>query len=234
MSTQNLNLKKISCLASPLQNSSWREILSHYPTILHCLFRSYPEMVTLQPKSPVETSSYDLEIQSAGKSPDLPIPWRETNVDNVKAHNEKPFQLERFFYDCSYLSPFLGNVYGRESSEAFFYRWVGPDPVLKIKLPLAPLEISSWVFEVIFHAFIDESHSESLSLEVNGKSKPLQWIESSVYQSRLRSSDLYASSKPGKPSVTTLSISVPEAKQASKEDERYLAFAIRQLTLFPA
>jgi hypothetical protein len=230
MNRQNLYLKQISCLASPVRNQDWCEIVQHFPAALICLnkLESYP--IPLHSELATATPCKHTERQGI----DEPIPWCEISDDAETESDSRPFVLEAFFYDCSYLSPFVGNVYARERSENGWYRWVGPSPTLEIRLPLALVSTESWLLKVAFHAFHDDSHSQHICFEVNGNSKKLEWVEKSVYQSRIMSNELYLNTTPGKTNVVSMKISVPEAKQASEDDQRLLSFAIREITLFPA
>jgi hypothetical protein len=232
MSTQNLYLKQISCLESPVDNQGWHEITHHYPAVSHCLVEVGP--ISMQPSLSVDKNVIDSDQQSSQALIDEPIPWCDAWSDDGVEDDSKPFQLKRFVYDCSYLSPFVGNVYSREHSAKGWYRWVGPDPHLVVRLPLAPAETENWLFTATFHAFIDDAYAQSIGFEVNGNSKPLEWLEGSVYQSRITTFDLYRNAKPREVAVASLSISVPEARQGSEQDQRLLAFAIRELTLLPA
>jgi hypothetical protein len=63
---------------------------------------------------------------------------------------------------------------------------------------------------------------------------PLEWLEGSIYQSRIAKAELFINAQPGEAAVAHLSIGIPEARQTSNDDQRMLAFAIRELTLFPA
>jgi hypothetical protein len=234
MSTQNLYLKQISCLVSPVRNHGWHEIAQHCPAALHCLVEAEPELVFHEHEPAIAIQEENDQNTSIGEPIDVPIPWYEICESDDDPDDGRAFQLERFFYDCSYLSPFVGNVYAREQSAKGWYRWVGPEPVLQIKLPLAPVATEQWIFKATFHAFLEDSHSQELRFEVNGKTKPLEWIEGSIYQSQIQSSELYRSDRAGEVAIVSLAIGVPEARQASEADQRLLAFAIRELTLFPA
>jgi hypothetical protein len=165
---------------------------------------------------------------------DDPIPWCKVDGHRQDDDENKPFQLERFVYDCSYLSPFVGNLYTREHSAKGWYRWVGPNPALEVRLPLAQVECEHWLFTATFHAFLDESHAKSITFEVNDKQKPLDWLEGSTYQSRITASEIYGNSHPSERAVVSLTIALPEALKASEQDQRVIAFAIRGLSLTPA
>jgi hypothetical protein len=234
MSTQNLYLKQISCLISPVRNQGWHEIIKNCPAALHCLVEAEPDPVPRQTDLGVEIKEENNKNSSFEEQMDAPIPWSEVTKSDDDSDDGGPFLLEYFFYDCSYLSPFVGNIYAREQSINGWYRWVGPEPVLQIKLPLALIDTEQWIFKATFHAFLEDSHSQQLRFEVNGKTKPLEWIEGSIYQSQIQSSELYVSDRAGEVAIVSLAIGVPEARQASEEDQRLLAFAIRELTLFPA
>jgi hypothetical protein len=232
MSSQNFYLKQISCLESPVNNQGWHEIVHHCPAALHCLVQVDP--VSQQQNPAVDENDIDPGQPINEALFDEPIPWCDVMTDDGDVDIIKPFQLESFVYDCSYLSPFVGNVYSREQSVKGWYRWVGPDPRLVVRIPLAPAKAENWLFTATFHAFLDDAHAQSLGFEVNGKSKPLEWLEGSAYQCRISTADLYCNAKEGDVAVVSLSISVPEARQSSQEDQRLLAFAIRELTLVPA
>jgi hypothetical protein len=233
MSTQNLYLKQISCLGSPVRNQGWYEIVKHCPAALHCLVEAEPEPVSLQTDLGVDIKEETNENSRFEQPIEVPIPWCEVSKIDDDSDGGRPFRLKGFFYDCSYLSPFVGNVYAREQSARGWYRWVGPEPVLQIKLPLAPIDTEQWIFKVTFHAFLEDSHSQQLRFEVNGRTRPLEWIEESIYQSQIQSSELYLGAKSGEVAIVLLVIGVPEARQTSETDQRFLAFAIRELTLLP-
>ena len=234
MSTQNLYLKQISCLVSPVRNQGWHEIAHHCPAALHCLVEAESEQVIHEHEPAIALQEEYDKKTSIGELIDAPIPWCEVCENDGDPDEGRPCQLERFFYDCSYMSPFVGNVYTREQSPEGWYRWVGPEPVLQIRLPLATVATEQWIFKATFHVFLEDSHSQQLHFQVNGKTKPLEWIKGSIYQSQIQSSELYRSDRAGDVAIVSLAIYVPEARQASEEDQRLLAFAIRELTLFPA
>ena len=141
--------------------------------------------------------------------------------------------LKRFVYDCSYLSPYVSNVYKRERSVDGWYRWVGPDPFLIVRVPLAPTESENWLFTITFHAFLNDDDAKSIFFMVNEKSNCLKWLRGSTYQSKITSANLYGTADSGKLAIPTLSISIPEARQPSERDQRILAFAISELSLTP-
>lgn len=234
MSSQNLYLKQISCLQSPVNNQGWHEVVHYSPSALQCLVETAragePQQATLAAAS----ADRPYEQRSEEKPVDEPIPWCTVDDGHYDKHDDEPFQLKRFVYDCSYLSPFVSNVYMREKSAKGWYRWVGPDPVLVVRLPLAPAESEHWLFTATFHAFLDEAHAKSITFRVNEKSKNLEWLEGSTYQSKITSADLYGTAQPSEIAVPSLSIAVPEPRQASEQDQRILAFAIRELSLTPA
>jgi hypothetical protein len=161
------------------------------------------------------------------------IPWHTADDDQPNEIESKPLRLTHFIYNCSYLSPFTKNLYTREHSAKGWYRWVGPDPVLEVRLPLAPTESDYWLFTVTFHAFLDESHSQKIIFKVNDKRKPLEWLEDSIYRSRIDASELFGNTRTSEFTVVSLSIGVPTACRASEQDQRIIAFAIRELSLIP-
>ena len=234
MSSQNFYLKQISCLQSPVNNQDWNEVVHYSPSALQFLAEiaivEKPEQAAFAVGPVASFDEQGVEEQTV----DEPIPWCTVDAIHHDKHDDEPFQLKRFVYDCSYLSPFVRNVYMREKSAKGWYRWVGPDPVLVIRLPLAPAESEHWLFTATFHAFLDQAHAKSISFRVNEKSQSLEWLEGSTYQSKITSADLYGTANPSVLAAVSLSIAVPEARRASEQDKRILAFAIRELSLTPA
>jgi hypothetical protein len=90
------------------------------------------------------------------------------------------------------------------------------------------------LFKATFHAFLDESHAKNITFEVNDKQKPLDWLEGSTYQSRITALELYGNERPSELAVVSITIALPEARKASEQDQRIIAFAIRGLSLTPA
>jgi hypothetical protein len=235
MSTQNLYLKQISCLQSPVNNQGWYEVVHYSPSALQCLAETAipgePQQAAFAAAPAASSDEQGVEEKTVNE----PIPW--CTVDDGhhdKDDDDEPFHLKRFVYDCSYLSPFVSNVHMREKSANGWFRWVGPDPVLVVRLPLAPAESEYWLFTATIHAFLDEAHANSITFRVNEKSYALEWLDDSTYQSKITSADLYGTAGPSGLAVPKLSIAVPEARQASEQDQRILAFAIRELSLTPA
>jgi hypothetical protein len=185
MSTQNLYLKQISCLQSPVCNQGWLEIVHNSPAALHCLVEAKILAETQQEDLAVEMTTIQARHLTSQEHVDDPVPWCKVDGNQQDEDENKPFQLERFVYDCSYLSPFVSNLYTREHSVKGWYRWVGPNPSLEIRLPLAPTECEHWLFTATFHAFLNESHAQNITFEVNEKRKPLEWLEDSTYQSQI-------------------------------------------------
>ena len=233
MSTQNLYLNQISCLQSPVCNQGWHEIVHSSPAALHCLVEAEGLAETQQEDLAAELTAIQASEVARQEHVDDLIPWCQIDGHQQDEHENKPFQLERFFYDCSYFTPFVSNLYSREYSAKGWYRWVGPNPALKVRLPLEQSECEHWLFKATFHSFLDESHAKKIAFEVNDKQKPLVWLEGSTYQSKIDSADLYGNTNPGELAVVLLSIAVPEARQAFELDQRILAFAIRELSLTP-
>jgi hypothetical protein len=233
MEMHNLYLNQISCLESPANNKNWHDIIHCSPFASHCL----SEATEFVEKAEKSLSSENLAIQSNQEthqgSVDEPIPWCTADRQHFDEEN-KPIMMKRFIYDCSYLSPFVSNLYTREQSDQGWYRWVGPDPYLEVRIPIARVESEHWLFTATFHAFVDESHAKCIVFEVDNQQKPLEWIEGSTYQSKISSSELYANTHPNSPAVLSMSIAVPGAHRASEQDQRILAFAIRRLSLTPA
>ena len=122
----------------------------------------------------------------------------------------------------------------REKSSNGWYRWVGPEPILKVNIPLNITQTEKWLFTITFHAFLNDSDTKSITFKVNEKNKPLEWIRGSTYQSKISSEELYGSVNPSNYELASLSIAVPRARQVSAQDKRILAFAISKLTLIPA
>lgn len=234
MSTQNLYLKQISCLQTPVNNQGWHEIAHYSPAALSCLVEAETAAESQTDHLAADTTPIKGERGTHLEPVDEPIPWCTADFDHQHEDESNPFQLKCFVYDCSYLSPFVRSLYSREQSAKGWYRWVGPDPVLEVRLPLAPAESMHWVFTATFHAFLDEAQAKDITFEVNNKRKPLDWLAGSTYQSRISSSELYGNAHPGELAVVSLSIAVPEARIASEQDQRLLAFAIRELSLTPA
>lgn len=232
MSAQNLYLKQISCLQFPVNNQGWHEVVHYSPSALQCLVEA---VRAGEPEHPAPAGVHIAESTDEQRVKETTvvesIPWYTVDDGRHNKRDDEPFQLKRFVYDCSYLSPFVNNVYMREKSSKGWYRWVGPNPVLIVRLPLAPVEAEHWLFTVTFHAFLDEAHAKRITFRVNENSKPLEWLEGSTYQSKMTSADLYGTAQPSEMAVPSLSISVPEARQASVQDQRILAFAIRELSL---
>lgn len=234
MTTENLHLKQISCLQSPVNNQAWQEIAKYSPAVLDCLVENRADREPEQPDLPaLATSSLREQISRQDLTSD-DIPWWSIDESRQDEHVNGSLQLKRFFYDCSYLSPFVRNVYRREQSAKGWYRWVGPDPALNMMIPLSPAESEHWMFTVTFHAFLDESHSNCVSFQVNDRFLPLEWVGDSSYQCRFPAAHLYRDAHPGKSTLASLTISVPEARQASEQDQRIIAFAFRELLLIPA
>jgi hypothetical protein len=111
MSIQNLYLKQISCLQSPVNNQGWDEIAHYSPTLLQIL-------VEVEDRGPEDSDSTHVvdkhhSVSNQQEPNDSPIPWYTgritSQVDNVK----EIIQLKRFIYDCSYTSPFIRNIYSR-------------------------------------------------------------------------------------------------------------------------
>jgi len=234
MSTQNLYLKQISCLQSPVCNQGWHEIVHSSPAALHCLVEAEMLAETQQEDLAAEMTAIQASEVSRQEHVDDPIPWCKVDGHQQDEDENKPFQLERFVYDCSYLSPFVCNLYTREHSAKGWYRWVGPSPALDVRLPLAQSECEHWLFKATFHAFLDESHAKNITFKVNDKQKPLDWLEGSTYQSRITALELYGNERPSELAVVSITIALPEARKASEQDQRIIAFAIRGLSLTPA
>ena len=233
MSKQNLYLKQISCLKSPINNHGWNEILSYYPACLDCLVESRevsePEFL---PSAKKTVFSSDLQSKEE-KLFDEPIVWCTSDGNYLDRREDESFQLKRFVYDCSYLSPFVSNVYMRENSTNGWYRWVGPDPILLMRLPLAPAESENWVFTATFHTFLDEEHSKNITFKVNERRQSMKWVKGLTYQANITSTDLYGNVSPRESALSTLSISIPEARKANEPDQRMLAFSFFELSLIP-
>ena len=232
MSNQNFYIKQTSCLQQPAHNRSWHDILQKYPGISLLLTETGA-------KSQSKATAVDSTAIKAGKANQRhpigqSIPWCTSNLKQKDEEEKQQFQLKRFIYDCSYLSPFVSNLYTRERSAKGWYRWVGPNPGLEVRLPMAQDQCEHWLFTATFHAFLDESHANNITFDVNDKQKQLDWIEGSTYQSRITASELYGNARPCELAVVSITIALPEARKASEQDQRIIAFAIRGLSLTPA
>jgi hypothetical protein len=234
MSTQNLHLKQISCLQSPVFNQGWHEIVQYFPAALQGLVE---EEILAEVKQEALAAKFTNIQAWQAKRQDHEgdsIPWCKIDGHQQGENENKPFQLKSFVYDCSYVSPFVSNLYTREHSAMGWYRWVGPNPALEVRLPLAPAECEHWLFTATFHAFLDETHAKNITFKVHGKQKPFAWIEGLTYQSRISALELFGNANPTDLAVILLSIALPEARKASEQDQRMIAFAIRELSLTPA
>ncbi|QEY31802.1 hypothetical protein EVJ50_05610 [Synechococcus sp. RSCCF101] len=232
MNTKTFYLKQISCLQTPADNPAWHEIIHHSPGVSHSLVEVEPRF---QSESiSVHTESILTDQTNRQSQADEPIPWYPKSIDQQFGEESKPLCLRRFTYDCSYLSPFVGNLYSREPSAKGWYRWIGPNPILELRLPLAPDISENWLFTATFHAFTNEEHAECLAFEVNGHHKPLEWTGGSSYQCKLKAKDFLGTSISKGISVAIISLSIPASRQASESDQRIIAFAIRYLSLVPA
>lgn len=233
MEKRNLYLNQISCLESPAKNQNWHDIVHYSPSASHCLSEATEFVEKAEKSLSFENFAIQSNQETHQGSVDQPIPWCTADRQHFDKES-KPLMIKRFIYDCSYLSPFVSNLYTRELSDKGWYRWVGPDPYLEVRIPLARVESEHWLFTATFHAFVDESHAKCIVFEVNSQQKPLKWIEGSTYQSKIATSDLYANTNPKIPALVSMSIAVPGAHRASEQDQRILAFAIRRLSFTPA
>ena len=234
MSNKNLYLIQINCLLSPENNLGWHEVVQYSPSALQCLVNIARSGAPEHALSGEQIAISCDKQKVFDKPKDESIPWStfdDKHKDNCKSES---MYLKRFVYDCSYLSPYVGNVYKRERAADGWYRWVGPDPVLIVRVPLAPTESDHWLFTVTFHAFLNDDHAKNIIFKVNEKSNSLKWLRGSTYQSRITSANLYGTADSGKLAIPTLSIAIPEARQPSERDQRILAFAISELSLAPA
>ena len=231
MSTQNLYLKQISCLQSPICNQGWHEIVRYFPgaSVILVEEQEKSQPVTLE----VEAKAIQGEQKKCPDTVNEPIPWCMPDIKRQDEGLSKPIQLKSFAYDCSYVTPFVRNIYAREKAAKGWFRWVGPDPSLEVRLPLGRTESENWLFTVTFQAFLEETHAQSVAFEVNGKRKPLKWLEETTYQSTITSIELKRNPDEGELTAISLSITGQEPRRAAEDDQRMIVFAIRELSLIP-
>lgn len=239
-SSSSLNKQRQSVLEDPYDKTGWKNLLEISRTVTDLNeFQELLERIFVELNSTLdiennaedtesgekknEKSSLHTEVVQRNRSLNNTcgmIPWQRSNLSEAKLR-----PLEMFDYDCSYLSPFLANVYGRECWESGWYRWVGPDPALVLHLPLNT-EKQNWHLNVEFHSFYDQEDSNTLKLLVNDRMLPIQWVRDTEYEANIGSVDKERA-------LTTIRLAIARSHQPKEGgDQRQLAFSIRRLSLY--
>lgn len=190
----------------------------------------------LQPHDPLRWEQLDalllLPEAEASSEPKIPeeIQWGPLPAKLEKVDRILP-PMRNLFYDGSSLTPLIGNLYGREPSETGWIRWVGPEPILTIRFPFQ-IGIKSWRFEVEIARFFDMNDSSSLRFHVNENDLPLFWADGNTYWAEIdgRLIDEALEKDPAM-GCSDLQLSIPSSHRPEGEDQRMLAFAIRQITM---
>lgn len=190
----------------------------------------------LQPHDPLSWEQLDalllLPEAEASSKPTIPeaIPWGPLMARREKVDPILP-PMKNLFYDGASLTPLIGNLYGREPSESGWIRWVGPEPILTIRFPFQA-GIKGWRFEVEIARFFDKNDSSSLRFHVNGNNLPLFWAEGNTYWAEIdgRLIDEALQKDPAM-GCSVLQLSIPSSHRPEGEDQRILAFAIRQISM---
>jgi len=224
-----IQYKQIDCLLNPGTSTSWIDIVNKNPE-LKSLFKALgppPDGNVINNKS----DQIDPKEKILSTTPRL-IPWSKPMSPITEIENIYPETSNSFFYDCSYISPAIKNVYSRELSEQGWYRWVGPEPCLIITLPINCKLIDQWIFSIAFHSFINDVDASSLSLTINGTNTRLDWLLGSSYQAIIPS-DLFKDNENIDTYKVNICVSTPQAYPSLNGDSRRLAFAIRTLSFQP-
>ena len=232
MNDLNLNLLQEDCLRHPRSTKNWPNIVAHSSILSNLLRSSRSAELKSNTQTPELNKCNDPD--SASHNHQVLIPWSDVESTMQDKSERCTVPINSFFYDCSYVSPFIRNIYSREYSHQGWYRWIGPKPVLEINLPCLRRDFKIWQFTIEFHSFLEEAQSKNIVFEANGLPMRLDWSSDLIYNSILDLSKLPHKQKGHDEYCLNLTISVPSARQASEQDKRQIAFAVRLITMKPA
>ena len=235
MPSSSLIASQFSCLLKPRHNHDWRNVIDAFPEIKSLIVNNAHVDTTSHDATVEPLPEQHQRVEDGNLVSTQSIPWSTSFQSSKRPEADRSRLLPSFEYDCSYVTPLMTNLYGREWSEDGWYRWVGPDPWIELLLPLDWQAAEEWKVLLKLHGFASEENSSNLQIAIDTLQYPLSWIEGATYQCtfKLNAQAADLSTEAG-PRPTKIVLSAPPARAVNENDQRLLSFALRSITITPS